>query len=139
MASKVITAAPAAAGPGTHWFRPPAPKTPSANADQQAAADETHVHNQLQRMTTIDDQRAGLQQKRYEQKRKMEAALWWATMTAEKQTDKAVRGGTAYSDFVDILRISDNPDGGPPIPPWPPNPGVSQEQGRASRRRIMAH
>jgi len=81
------------------------------------------------------------------EKRKVDAALWWAAMTAEKDTEKAVRGGTAYADFVDILRISDN-DGGTPIRPWAPSPGARQGEpasasifsmGRASRRRIIAH
>ena len=85
------------------------------------------------------------------EKRKLEAALWWAAMTAEKDTEKAVRGGSAYADFVDILRISDN-DGGTLIRPWAFSPLPRQGEpegepasasffsmGRASRRRIIAH
>ena len=40
--------------------------------------------------------------------RKVDEALWRAAMTAHKDTEGKVRGGTAYFDFLNMLRISGN-------------------------------
>ena len=158
MASFASAPAPSAAARG-HWFKLPA--LPAVRKDVA----ETGAATPTQKLLVHDQMATGTVHNQHEpddlQKRKIDGALWWARMTADKDTDGAVRGGTAYIDFVDNLRISDNTGNTGPTSPWAPSqrdvisrcaegclPGCGHYQAsvsifsvgeKASRRRIILH
>ena len=156
MASFASAPAPSAAARG-HWFKLPA--LPAVRKDVA----ETGAATPTQKLLVHDQMATGTVHNQHEpddlQKRKIDGALWWAR--SDKDTDGAVRGGTAYIDFVDNLRISDNTGNTGPTSPWAPSqrdvisrcaegclPGCGHYQAsvsifsvgeKASRRRIILH
>ena len=174
MASFASAPAPSAAARG-HWFKLPALPAVRKDVAETGAATPTQkllVHDQMATGTVHNQHEPDDLQKRkidgalYNQhepddlqKRKIDGALWWAR--SDKDTDGAVRGGTAYIDFVDNLRISDNTGNTGPTSPWAPSqrdvisrcaegclPGCGHYQAsvsifsvgeKASRRRIILH